>query len=133
MINIFPALFEIGLHMKRNYSNWCERRKQEIMLMTMNTDAKLEECSKLDDRASKYGDKLSFLDNFEILTEERDHAGMLKLTVSKKKGNRGSFTSYKSSKNGLGSDKPIINSDAPPTSGNRRSSKSLRLDQNFQI
>ena len=138
MINIFPALFEIGLYMKHNYVTWCERRKQEIMTMVMDTEAKLEECNKLDERASKYGEKLSFVENFEILTEERDHAGMLKITVGKKKGgNRGSFSNYKSSKNMLGgSDRPSnkAGSETPgsPQSAavNRRSSKSLHSDNN---
>lgn len=127
MINIFPALFEIGLYMKKNYVTWCERRKQEIMTMVMDAEAKLEECNKLDERATKYGEKLSFVENFEIITEERDHAGMMKIIV-KKKGNRGSFSNYKSTKNMLGSDKPSpkVGNETPGSPrGRRGSSKSL--------
>ena len=88
MINIFPPMFEIGLFMKDNFSGWSNKRKQEIMDSTnMSDDVKTEECNKLYDRMIKYNEKMNFLHNYEIVSEEMDHTGTSKLTV-KKRGHR---------------------------------------------
>ena len=69
-ISTFPPLYPAGEFMENNMLNWAELRKGEI-----NADAKIvekeEEIKKLDDRMTKFKDKMAFVANLKAFEAER--------------------------------------------------------------
>jgi len=63
-VNIFPPLHEIGSNMQKNYQSWGERRKKEITEEDKVGVDKVEECRKLDERLTKFANRMSFVNAF---------------------------------------------------------------------
>lgn len=62
-INIFPPCYEMGVFMADNYCSWGEKRKLEIAADDkVAADLKETDCAKLDERMTKFREKLEFCD-----------------------------------------------------------------------
>mmetsp|Transcript_11382 Transcript_11382/g.17320 ORF Transcript_11382/g.17320 Transcript_11382/m.17320 type:complete len:850 (-) Transcript_11382:276-2825(-) len=73
VVTLFPPLKETGEMMLSNYIQWGEKRKDEIRgTVDMAADKKDEEVKKVDDRISKFKDKMAFLSN--IVEAKRKHS-----------------------------------------------------------
>lgn len=87
VINVFPPLFEIGQHMTANFTNWGERRKQELVDdEKLSAEAKPEEVRKVTERISKYRDRMAFLNDYQVLPRRSSGDKVLEAAASEAKG-----------------------------------------------
>ena len=66
VINILPALHEVGDNMLANFNAWGNKRKDEID--ASDVADKLVELKKIDDRLANFSNKMSFLNQMKELT-----------------------------------------------------------------
>ena len=63
VINIFPSLYEIGQNLQNNMHAWGDKRKLEIN--ESEVPDKQGECKKVDERLTKFTDKMRFLEELK--------------------------------------------------------------------
>lgn len=78
VITLFPPLHEMGSMMLNNYSCWGEKRKEEIRAGTVDSYEKREEdAGKVEERITKFKEKMSFLANLIELKRKHSNSSLL--------------------------------------------------------